>query len=307
MRIRREPVAVTGYERRRKPLAPTGPGRHGGRKIREPEDRPSTTARSSSRTRKRPGHGPRRSLLALSGPRCAGMREPCDTPHGARRRRPEKSVMHRSTRSLVSRSSHRPDARSARRRDHARLRRSRRRTSRSIPIRTSRTSRTTTTATARRREPAHRLLELGRDVQQRLHRLRRRLLLAGWAYSQTTDTTTPGFGNQYSAIPGAGASSSATYGVAFTGGGGAQAATSRITFDQPVSLLGAALTNTTYAALSMRDGDAFAKKFGGASGSDPDYFTAHDHGARRARRGHGQRRVRARRLPLRATTRSTTS
>lgn len=95
---------------------------------------------------------------------------------------------------------------------------------------------------------------------------------AGWGYSQMTDTTTPGFGNQYSAIPGSGASGSATYGVAFTAGGTPQAETSRITFDQPVSLIEAALTNTTYAALSMRDGDGFAKQFGGASGSDPDYF-----------------------------------
>ncbi len=95
----------------------------------------------------------------------------------------------------------------------------------------------------------------------------------GWAYSQTTDTTTPGFENQYSAIAGAGASGSATYGVAFTGGEvGAQAPVSRITFAEEVSLLGAALTNTTYAALSMRDGDTFAKQFGGLSGSDPDYF-----------------------------------
>jgi hypothetical protein len=95
----------------------------------------------------------------------------------------------------------------------------------------------------------------------------------GWAYSQLVDTTTPGFANQLSAIAGSGASGSATYGVAFTGGVvGAQAPVSRITFDEPVSLIGAAITNTTYAALSMRDGDAFAKKFGGASGADPDYF-----------------------------------
>jgi hypothetical protein len=92
----------------------------------------------------------------------------------------------------------------------------------------------------------------------------------GWAYSQTTDATTPGFGNQYSAASGSGAGGSATYGVAFTGGVvGAQDPVSRITFDQPVSVIGAALNNTTYAALSMRDGDPFAKKFGGASGSDP--------------------------------------
>ncbi len=32
------------------------------------------------------------------------------------------------------------------------------------------------------------------------------------------------------------------------------------------------VTNTTYAALSMRDGDSFAKKFGGADGNDPDFL-----------------------------------
>ncbi|MBM4092135.1 MAG: DUF4465 domain-containing protein, partial [Planctomycetes bacterium] len=35
---------------------------------------------------------------------------------------------------------------------------------------------------------------------------------------------------------------------------------------------GAYFTNTTYAALSMRDGDSFSKKFGGELGSDPDWF-----------------------------------
>jgi hypothetical protein len=95
----------------------------------------------------------------------------------------------------------------------------------------------------------------------------------GWAYSQVRDTTTPGFGNQYAASPGGGAGGSATYGVAFTGGQvGAQGPVSRITFAQPTIVLGADVTNTTYAALSMRDGDGFAKKFGGASGNDPDYF-----------------------------------
>ncbi|MGL4422920.1 MAG: DUF4465 domain-containing protein, partial [Gemmataceae bacterium] len=32
------------------------------------------------------------------------------------------------------------------------------------------------------------------------------------------------------------------------------------------------ITNTTYAGLSMRDGDSFSKKFGGISGNDPDFF-----------------------------------
>jgi len=95
----------------------------------------------------------------------------------------------------------------------------------------------------------------------------------GFAYSQTTDATTPGFGNQYSAIPGSGAGGSATYGVAFTGGQvGAQGPITRITFASEVSVTGAQITNTTYAALSMQDGDGFAKQFGGTSGDDPDYL-----------------------------------
>jgi hypothetical protein len=95
----------------------------------------------------------------------------------------------------------------------------------------------------------------------------------GWAYSQTTDATTPGFGNQYSAAAGSGAGGSATYGVAYTGGQvGAQGPVARVAFPQETVLSGVEITNTTYAALSMRDGDGFAKKFGGASGDDPDYF-----------------------------------
>src|SRR5690606_13590456 len=33
------------------------------------------------------------------------------------------------------------------------------------------------------------------------------------------------------------------------------------------------VTNSTYAYLSMLHGDGFAKKFGGTSGDDPDFFT----------------------------------
>ncbi len=93
----------------------------------------------------------------------------------------------------------------------------------------------------------------------------------GWAYSQMTDTTTPGFGNQYSAFPGGGAAGSATYGVGFPGasGGGSVAA---ITFASERILDGGYFANTTYTALSMLNGDAFAKQFGGASGDDPDWL-----------------------------------
>lgn len=87
----------------------------------------------------------------------------------------------------------------------------------------------------------------------------------GWSYSNHTDNTTPGFGNQYSAFAGSGHGGSANYAVGFIGPLSVELAA-------PVTLSGAYFTNTTYAALSMRDGDGFAKKFGGPSGNDPDFF-----------------------------------
>jgi hypothetical protein len=94
----------------------------------------------------------------------------------------------------------------------------------------------------------------------------------GFAYSQTTDATTTGPGNQYSAIPGAGVGGSATYGVGFTGGVAGSTATS-ITLDRERIVQGGWFTNTTWAFLSMRDGDDFAKQFGGPSGDDPDFLS----------------------------------
>jgi len=87
---------------------------------------------------------------------------------------------------------------------------------------------------------------------------------SGFSASTTMDTTTPGFGNQYSNITGSGAGGSAGFGVAFSN--------STILLSTPQTVLGAEFTNTTYSALSMRDGDAFAKQFGGPTGDDPDFF-----------------------------------
>lgn len=90
----------------------------------------------------------------------------------------------------------------------------------------------------------------------------------GWAYSNMTDTTTAGYENQCSAYAGHGHAGSATYGV-FYQGYGEPASIDNIPTGR---LLGAYVANTTYAALSMRDGDSFAKKFGGTEGNDPDWF-----------------------------------
>jgi hypothetical protein len=90
----------------------------------------------------------------------------------------------------------------------------------------------------------------------------------GFAYSNWTDTTTPGFDNQYSAIAGAGVDASAVYAVGYVGFNGLPT----VQLAEPAPITGLYVTNTTYAYLSMRDGDDFAKKFGGADGTDPDYF-----------------------------------
>ena len=102
----------------------------------------------------------------------------------------------------------------------------------------------------------------------------------GWAYSNTSDVTTAGYTNQYSAITGAGfdtiASAGKNYGVAYV-------STDWITTEAiplPSSfsdgsahqVKGFYVTNSTYATLSMEQGDWVAKKFGGNDGNDPDYF-----------------------------------
>ena len=94
----------------------------------------------------------------------------------------------------------------------------------------------------------------------------------GFAYSQTTDKTTAGPSNQYSAFPGSGAGGSATYAIGFTGGAVGGSGISTIRFASAVTPESVRIANTTWAALSMRDGDAFARKFGGASGNDPDFL-----------------------------------
>ena len=92
----------------------------------------------------------------------------------------------------------------------------------------------------------------------------------GWSYSNVTNVTTPGFGNQYAAyhLPGGGGDQSSQYGVAFTFEPGIA------TIELPAGTIpvSARVTNTTFAALSMLNGDSFAKKFGGATGNDPDWF-----------------------------------
>lgn len=77
----------------------------------------------------------------------------------------------------------------------------------------------------------------------------------GFAVSNRKDSTTSGYGNQFSAIPAKGASNSVNYGI--------YNPTGKIEFaGQGVVLHSFQITNTTYAALSMKNGDSYGKKFG---------------------------------------------
>jgi len=92
---------------------------------------------------------------------------------------------------------------------------------------------------------------------------------SGWSISTTTDVTTPGFTNEFSAITGGGFDGSTHYATTFV------SEFSTINLEgiaQGGSVEGFYITNATYPFLSMRDGDSFAKKFGGADGNDPDFL-----------------------------------
>lgn len=118
---------------------------------------------------------------------------------------------------------------------------------------------------------------------------------SGFAYSNQSDTETPGFGNQFSAITGTGAGiGSDNYGVAYGyldlepnlfqpfafDPTNVEHLNRLPYFDIPVGGRAKSLyvTNTTYAVKSMELGDQFAKKFGGESGDDPDWFKLSIHG-----------------------------
>ncbi len=90
----------------------------------------------------------------------------------------------------------------------------------------------------------------------------------GFAYSNITDTTTSGMAGQYNAITGAGQGGSENYAVAWVG----WSEPPTITLDDAGVLDSLYVTNNNYAYYSMLNGDAFAKKFGGDSGDDEDWF-----------------------------------
>lgn len=105
---------------------------------------------------------------------------------------------------------------------------------------------------------------------------------SGFAYSNMTDSATSGFMNQYSAKPAKGYNNSGNYAVYWNGYGNYK----RITLPDGAitptvkTFTGFYVTNSTFAYNSMRDGDAFSRKFGDTTGTGsglpqgnyPDWF-----------------------------------
>jgi hypothetical protein len=89
----------------------------------------------------------------------------------------------------------------------------------------------------------------------------------GFSYSNITDTVTDGWAGQFNAIAGTGQGGSANYAVGYR-----WAWPPTVTLNDVGVVDGLYVTNNNYAYYSMRDGDAFAKEFGGASGDDEDWF-----------------------------------
>jgi hypothetical protein len=92
----------------------------------------------------------------------------------------------------------------------------------------------------------------------------------GFVYSNMTDSSTSGFGNMYSAKTAKGAMGSEQYAV-YQAGYGAPVALRRADM-QRFAPIGFWATNSTYAYNAMRDGYFNARKFGGVTGNDTDWF-----------------------------------
>jgi len=91
----------------------------------------------------------------------------------------------------------------------------------------------------------------------------------GWAISATTDTITKGYTNQFSSISGTGNRRSETYALAYAPGETFVLVAEKF---RNIPLHGLYVNNGTYGYMSMKNGDDFAKKFGGVNGKDPDFF-----------------------------------
>ena len=95
---------------------------------------------------------------------------------------------------------------------------------------------------------------------------------SGWVVSNLTDTISQGFLNEGSTFAGSGNNGSENFAVCYAGFPVNMHFTIEDAYPRHMYI-----SNTSYAALSMRFGDSIAKKFGGTDGSDPDSLVVSIH------------------------------
>ncbi len=90
----------------------------------------------------------------------------------------------------------------------------------------------------------------------------------GWAFSNKTDDTTPSLPGAYNSYAGGGANGSDNYAIAYISPG----KEIQLENNATATFGSISVTNNNYAAYSMLNGDNVAKKFGGVTGDDEDWF-----------------------------------
>lgn len=90
---------------------------------------------------------------------------------------------------------------------------------------------------------------------------------SGFAFSDVVDTQTRGWGNQYAAYAGGGVGGASAYAVGY--------APSELSVVGAERIVGVWVGNTTYAAWSMLEGDAFARRFGDDPATEEVVETGH--------------------------------
>lgn len=96
----------------------------------------------------------------------------------------------------------------------------------------------------------------------------------GFAYSNKVNDNLQDFSNMYSAFAGHQIVSSNVFGISYNPMNFTTYETipTELSFSVPAIPQSIWVTNSTYPALTIKNGDSFSKKFGGLSGDDPDWF-----------------------------------
>ncbi|MEI6124202.1 MAG: DUF4465 domain-containing protein [Bacteroidota bacterium] len=95
---------------------------------------------------------------------------------------------------------------------------------------------------------------------------------SGFSYTNLRDSVTQSYTNEFSAITAKGFNASSNYAVAYVSSFDPLPCIKLNAMAQGDTVSGFYVTNSTYSYLSMKNGGGVAKKFGGASGDDPDWF-----------------------------------